>query len=420
MQKNKAILWILIALVVLSGGILRFAMATTIGYPYDIDEYKRFGQKALDYGWFGIYADDGKPRVNYPPLMVWLARAASWLGGGEKKVAPGDFRTPFAGIMSLCDMGMIVVLLLLGLKRGLRSGLAAASLWAFNPASLYDTGYWIQSNPPMLLAIGLASALAIWRRWFWAGLFMGIACILKPQPWLLIPMLWLWAWHDDGWKAVWRSFVGLMLPIAVVLTGFIAKGTVGGIGSLFTGIYVYMPAVSVNAHNFWWLVQLFNGTRFDAQMLVFGFINIRYIALAMLIGAMAVVTALWWRNHRQTRGANGAEMLAIMAMLFFLLGLQQHENHAMPVLALTAVAWAAGRKMGWQVILISASILINCVIFDPSLNLFHKGETPAPWTGMSNMIQTVYLIGIITALFSSANVLLGFWWIKRFLHKEVV
>jgi hypothetical protein len=419
MQENKTILWILIVLVVLSGGILRFALATTIGYPYDIDEYERFGQKAIDYGWFGIYTNDGKPLVSYPPLMVWLARTAAWLGGGDKEVAPSDFRTPFAGLMSLCDMGMIVVLLLLGLKRGLKSGLAAASLWAFNPASLYDTGYWIQSNPPLLLAIGLSAALGIWKRWFWAGLLLGIACILKPQPWILMPMLWLWAWHDEGWKAVWRSFVGLMLPLAVVLTGFIAKGTVSGIGSMFTGIYIYMPAVSVNAHNFWWLAQLINGTRFDAETLVFGFINIRFIALAMLLSAMAVVTVLWWRNHRQTKGADGVEMLAIMAMLFFLLGLQQHENHGMATLVLAAVAWAAGRKIGWQVGLISAAVLANCIVFDPSLHLFINNKLPASWTGLHTGEEGVYLIGTITGVLSLANLTLGFWWIKRFLRKEL-
>jgi len=315
-------------------------------------------------------------------------------------------------------MGMIVLLLLLGLERGLKSGLAAAALWAFNPASLYDTGYWMQSNPPLLLAIGLCAALGIWKRWSWAGLALGIACLLKPQAWILMPALWLWAGHDGGWKAVWRSIAGVMLPILLVLAGFIAKGKAGEIMGMFTGISQYMPFMSVDANNFWWLVQLINGQPIYAQAIVWGWVGIRVIAMLMLAASMAVMLILWWRNHRQTQGAGGAEMLAITAMLFFLLATQQHENHAMPVLALVAVAWAAGRKLGWQVGLISAAILINCVIFDPTLNLFIKDGSPAPWTGMQNMEQTTYLIGIVTAVFSSANILLGFWWMKRFVRKE--
>jgi len=412
------ILWILIVLVVLAGGGIRFTLATNIGFPYDIDEYKRFGQKALDYGWFGIYTHDGKPRINYPPLMVWLSRAASWLGDGAKDVAPADFKTPFAGLMSLCDMGLIVVLMLLGLERGLKSGLAAAAIWAFNPASLFDTGYWIQSNPPLLLAIGLAATLGIWKRWFWAGLALGLACLLKPQAWILIPMLWLWAWHDDGRKAFRLSLIGLLAPIVLVLAGFIVKGTVGETRSMFTGISIYMTAISVNAHNFWWLVQLVNGQPIDAQAMVLGLVSIRFVALVMLIAAMAVVAGLWWRNHRQARGADGVEMLAIMAMLFFLLGLQQHENHGMPALALVAVAWAAGRKLGWQVTLISAAVLVNCMVFDPTLSLFVKDKSPAPWTGLTTEGQAVYMMGIITAVLALANMVLGFWWIKRFLRKE--
>ena len=418
MLEKRAILWTLIVLVVLAGGLIRFALATSIGFPYDIDDYKRFGQKAMDYGIFGVYAKDGMPRVTYPPLMTWLARAALWMGGGGKDVAPTDFRTPFAGLMCLCDMGMIVVLMLLGLERGLKSGLAAAAIWAFNPASLFDTGYWIQSNPAMLLAIGLAAALGIWKRWFWAGLALGIACLLKPQAWILIPMLWLWARHDEGRRALWRSVMGLLVPILLVLAGFIAKGTFGDMRSLFTGISIYMTAISVNAHNFWWLVQLINGQPIDAQVLVLGLINIRFIASAILITAMMVVAWLWWRNHRQARGVDGVEMLAIMAMLFFLLGLQQHENHGMPTLVLAAVAWAAGRKLGWQVGVISAAVLANCIVFDPTMSLFVKNGLPQPWTGMHTEEQAVWLMGIITGVLALANIVFGFWWIKKFLRRE--
>jgi hypothetical protein len=164
---------------------------------------------------------------------------------------------------------------------------------------------------------------------------------------------------------------------------------------------------------------LMNGQPIDARIMISGLISIRFIAMTVLLVAMASVAILWWRNHRQTRGADGAEMMTIMAMLFFLLGLQQHENHAMPVLALTAVAWAAGRKLSWQVALVSAAVLVNCIVFDPTLRLFIVNGLPAPWTGMHSEEQAVYLMGIITAVFSLANVLLGFWWIKRFLRKAV-
>jgi hypothetical protein len=383
-----------------------------------MDVYEHFGQKAFNHGWFGIYRDDGNPNLSYPPLMVWLTRVASWLGGGGNRVAPTDFRTPFTVLMCLCDMGMIVLLLMLGLRRGLKSGLAAAALWAFNPASIYDTGYWIQSNPPLLLALGLCAALGIWKRWFWAGLALGIACLLKPQAWILMPALWLWAEHDAGWKEVWRSIAGVMLPILLVLAGFIAKGKAGEIMGMFTGIALYMPEMSVDANNFWWLVQLINGQPINAQTVVGGMVGVRVIAMIMLAASMTIVVTLWWRNHRRTQGAGGAEMLAITAMLFFLMAAQQHENHAMSVLALTAVAWAAGRKLSWQVGLISAAILVNCMIFDPTLNLFILDGSPSPWTGMQNMEQTTYLIGIVTAMFSVANILLGIWWIKRFVRRE--
>ena len=414
---RKSIFLLILLVIVLSGGLLRYILASNFGYEEDIREgYRVFAAKVVIKGPFDLYVPDENLDVDYPPVLPWIFAAMSKLGGGLGAGQYPLFKRGLAVLLALGDMALILLLAAIAGARSQKAALVTATAWSANPASLFDTGYWSQPNPFHLLFACLGLWMVVKQKWLWSGIFLGIGCLIKPQIWpLLLPMA-LWIWRDGGMKSLGRAFVGWLIPIAIVWLGFLGFGRAPTLKYLFINSMAGHLGLSMGAHNLWWIVQVFWQRGIGSEELWLGGISAGTIAWTVAVAVLIVLLGLWWRKNRKERNSDGAEMVVLWALWFFLLAPQQHENHAMMALALLAVIWAMGRKVGMAFAAMSLLIPLNCLLHDERLM---RALFIQPTEGLAAWILTpgTYTNNFspLTALVSLASLAVGIvWWVRYF------
>jgi Gpi18-like mannosyltransferase len=405
--------------VLLLGGFMRFVLAANYGYEYDVREYKRFALKTALNGAFDLYVPDKFADVDYPPLLPWMLVGLDQVFGG---LGPGQiktFRMVLGGLVTAADLGFCVLLFFLALPRGEKVALAALTVWALNPQSIFDSGYWSQVNSLLLFMIGLAIFMVVRKKPIWAGIIFGIACLLKPQAWMLTPALFLWIFHEFGWKKGRDAVLAAILPLVLVWLGFLCAGRAPTLRLMVSGVQSSNDSITYNAHNLWWFAQVLNGGKvFSSQSFLF----MTYGQAAWILTGLSLLTiaVLWVKNYRHRRGGNGVQMLALWAAVFFLLAPHMHENHAMLALGLLAAAWALGQKVGWQLAIATVLILGNCALHDHQLL---RALFPDSSQGWQELVLTPGLTtdnsSPLTVILAASSLILTGYWAISFLSGRV-
>jgi dolichyl-phosphate-mannose-protein mannosyltransferase len=412
--------WVLLAVIVvlLLGGVLRFILAANYGYEYDVREYKRFALKTALNGAFDLYMPDKFADVDYPPLLPWMLVGLDQVFGG---LGPGQiklFRMVLGGLVTAADLGFCVLLFFLARPRGQKAALAALTVWAFNPQSIFDTGYWSQVNSLLIFVIGLSIFMVVRKKPMWAGIIFGIACLLKPQAWMLTPALFLWIFHEFGWKKGRDAVLAAILPLVLVWLGFLFAGRAPTLRLMISGVESSNSSITYNAHNLWWFAQVLNsGKVFSDQS--FLFMTYGQASWILTVLGLFTIAVFWVKNYRHRRGGNGVQMLALWAAAFFLLAPHMHENHAMLALGLLAAAWALGQKVGWQLVIATALILGNCALHDHQLL---RALFPNSLEGWQTLVltseQTIDNTSTLTVILAALSLILTTYWAIIFLFRK--
>jgi 4-amino-4-deoxy-L-arabinose transferase-like glycosyltransferase len=155
-----------------------------------------------------------------PPILIWVLGWLFDLVGATPVIA----RLPNVVFSTLT---IVVVGALARHWWGVRAGLLAALLMAFNPfaISFAATAF---TDPLMVMAGLLALYAAVRRRYFWSGLWLGVAIMTKQQGLLFAPLM--LAGVSGEWRvvscegrgargavAVMRWLVGLLVVVAPIL-----------------------------------------------------------------------------------------------------------------------------------------------------------------------------------------------------------
>ena len=417
-MSRNAVIFLLIT-ILLVGGLGRFLLASNFGYAYDVEEFRSFAQKAVHKGPFELYLPDEKTDINYPPLLLWTLAGASSLFGGMGNGELPQFKIVLAGMLTAADLGFCLVLFFLALPLGYPKALAASALWAFNPLSLWDTGYWAQLNPYIILFTGLSVLMIVRQRWFWGGVMFALACLIKPQPWALTPVILLWVFREARWKGLRQALLGMIIPAVIVWLGFLIAGRAPTLRLMFVALQANNNNISFNGHNLWWIVEASGGglIRGDKALLPM----LSYGQLAQLVAGIVLLLFgfLWIKRWWKVKGTNGVEMLASWSGAVFLFMPYMHENHAMLALSLIMAAWALGRKLGWQLWLATVLILGNCILHDNMILRSSLAIDSSFWAKFI-MLRGVDLdnVSLLTIVLSAASVILWMWWAGSFLWRK--
>lgn len=266
------------------GGALGFAlqMAAWPDHPLaDMTQVTRWARniqsEGIEPAYSGAYPET---YLIYPPGMAYVYQAAvavserfappPWLGGA-------DWLRYSVKLMPVTGH-IVLALTLFGVcaaAGGFWRGWIAATLYAWNPAALFDAAYWGQGDSInttfLLLAIGALVLFPSWwplrrdGRWRWqaqlialaaggaAGAFLAAGSLIKPQTWIFLPLL-LWVAFRRTGPLGLGVLVGVATATALRLVQpWIAAGRREEMLSAFGALTQVMPSVSANAHNLWWL-----------------------------------------------------------------------------------------------------------------------------------------------------------------------
>jgi 4-hydroxybenzoate polyprenyltransferase len=351
----------------------------------------------------GVYPES---YLIYPPGMAYAYQAALHLSESDlmRGLLPGasgdSLRRALKLIPAMAHLALAMTLFgVVAAVGGFWRGWVAASLYAWNPAALFDAGYWGQGDSlyATLLALGVGTLILAPDWWplrsagRWrlgaqaavvaaggvAGVLLGAASLVKPQTWIFLPVL-LWvAWRRLGPLGLATVGVGAAASAWWIVQPWMRAGRMAEMLTVFANLPQVMPSVSANGHNLWWL-------------------KLPGVAISVLdwqpLGGIGPWLAPEVLTHA-TVGRLGFGLLALLPLLrltgpltprlilaciaytagaYFMTITQVHENHqfaAIPFLA------AAAALDGW--FLLPFAITSLCSFLNMGLHDFLVGETLA-------------------------------------------
>jgi Gpi18-like mannosyltransferase len=256
-------------------------------------------------------------------------------------------------------------------KRGSYPILLACCL--ANLAFSYDTIFWGQVDG-IVATLVFATMLAAWKRKVLvSGLCMVLAWNMKLQAGIFIPvwgLLMLPSVVNRSDRRQLMIMVPAMIALQLVLIAPFAYGPGGwkGVWQVVTGSLHNVPALSVNAYNWWyWTTSEYPGNVPDAGI---AFMGLTYKQIGLLafftLSAFALypLTNAVYANIRIKAHAfseDDAKCIwltsALVCMLFFFCNTEMHERYVHPaVLFLTAYAFRY-KKYGMYAIFCVAYVL---------------------------------------------------------------
>ena len=313
--------WMIALGLMLAITVVKFAaLFHFTGFYWDIWAKTNRALLAAALGPSKIY-DPGLPVDAYPPGSVYLLWLSGWLGKLIEPTANG-FRV-------IVETPPLIADLLIGLTiyfaawrdgRGLRA-LIVMMLFALNPALIFDTVVWGQSDSVVALPMIIGAILILTGRYRLGWSAAAIAILAKPQALAFTPPLALWTLFNAG--------IGECAWCAGAVVGTVAVGVlpyqVGHSWDWIINVYkdlgTRFSEASVGAFNFMGLIGGMGTPDTDP---VFDGISYSAFGLSLTCAVYLVASYLIWRAQSAR-----AAMLAIFVALFgfFMFAPRMHERY---------------------------------------------------------------------------------------------
>ncbi len=311
----KRVLLLLSGLMVLKA----LALQCFTGFSVDLGTYEAWALKIATLGPAHAYQEGYF--LDYPPgylYALWAAGAfANAVGAGlgealkvivEMPPLIGDFALSLAVYLFVRRTG------------GARSAWIALAFVALNPAFLFDSVVWGQTDSPLALALFLSVAMMIDGEYEVGWGLAALAILIKPQAFSLLPVIAVWTLLRVEPRRWWRAALGFAAVIVIGAAPFQIDHPWNWFPDLYLSGAAYYSETSVNAFN---LMALVGGLRVHDSQTLFG-LSYFAIGMAMLVPLYAFVSwILWCRADR----ANllFASFQAIFG--FFILAPRMHERY---------------------------------------------------------------------------------------------
>jgi Gpi18-like mannosyltransferase len=357
----------------------RVALSFTTGH-WDVGWYLTWTRILGTQGLAGLYHG---PTANcdYPPLYVLGMRGlgAVWSWFDPSFVNEAALRVWLRLPACLADVAIAAALFIEG-RRLLspRGSVAAAALYFLNPATLYISAYWGQTDSVHSCFVLLACvALNRWRPTL-GGVAIALAVLQKLQAVTFLPLVLLDLYRQKRWRGLAGGVLGMLVTSAVVLTPFAATGTVRDVLTRgYVNVVGQYPYRSFYAFNLWYMTSdagarddtlpafLLPAVTHDAPLdggHWIAFFTWRRLGLGLFALAVAGTLAAYSRCSSPAARSLAA---GVLALAFFLLPTQMHERYQFPVLAVLPL-WVIGGPWRERVyVLVSVLFLLNLTLVLP-------------------------------------------------------
>lgn len=264
--------------------------------------------------------------INYPPTDIYPLWPAGVLGR-VMGLSWDNLRIPVETPPLLADLllGITMFAYLQRSGRSLKVAWTGMLFFALNPALLFDTVVWGQTDSLVTSLMWLATILALDNEYVVAAAVLAIAVLAKPHALMMMPPLLCWVLHKDGFARLWAPIGAFAATVAVAVAPFAVGRPWDWLPRFYILSLAAYPETSVNAFN---LMAIVGGIRQSETAPFYGVSDFA-LGLALVLAVLALSCVVVWRNPSPR-----ALMLAIALALFgeFLFGTRIHERYLYPAL----------------------------------------------------------------------------------------
>ncbi|MBI4157934.1 hypothetical protein HY502_03745 [Candidatus Woesebacteria bacterium] len=374
------------SLLALAAIVIRLILAVPF-YSGDLNNPAIWGIYARDFGFSGFYdfLNFGNySRPDYPPgaiMLFWLVRylweiifKIFWWINVNVSVFPSNFIVWLEtdGYIFLLKLPGLVCDFLIGyliykvlIKKGKNMALLGASLYWFNPATIYVSSMWGQIDGIVMFAGVLTILKAIQKKFAMALFILTLSILIKPTMLMLVPAVLITMFLK---KVPLKNFILSLAPSALLIYLVSKPFAPWGPGpwiikqyfNNFLNIASNLPYIQVRAFNFWTLVT---GVNFVPLKNTFLGISLSTYAYVLASVNFLLITYLALKK----KNIFGAVSLFIFSAFLFLPKI--HERYLLPIIPFLILfslgAWTKKTKR-----------LVLTVSFFLFLNLYSAWGTP--------------------------------------------
>lgn len=337
-------LWVLLAIHAVKLLLLRVFP----GYAIDVNTYQAWATRVATVGPAFSYTPGYF--LEYPPGFLYPLWAAAVVA---RALSPAGLRIFVETPPLIADLVMSALVFAFVRKRASRrAAYAAMLLVALNPALLFDTVVWGQSDSMLTMLMLLSVVLAVEGEYELGWAVAAVATLVKPQALVFLPVLGLFTlltWEPGKW---WRAALGFAVFFLVTLAPFQINHSWNWIFSLYASMAGFYRETSLNAFN---LMALVGGIRQPDTGMLFGLTFWRLGEL-MLLPLYAVVGYLLWRKP-SAEALFFSLFLAVFGV--FMLSARMHERYLYPALVFAAPFALGEPTMTFVFGLVSSTFLFN-------------------------------------------------------------
>lgn len=413
----------LLILILLAGLVMRIFLSSFWTYQPDFSTWTYWANGIQEVGFSNFY---DKYWCDYMPgylYVLWFLQ----LIHTEFQNLPVEilFKLP----ANLSDLG-ISVLIFYALEKitSFRIALLSSTVYFFNPASLSNSVFWGQADSVHTLPILFSIVLVLEGRFIISGIFASLAFMIKPQSFVIFPILWIVSakpfFNRRDLLKIKALIPTIEITIAMIISVLVMTipFIVGKIESFsdifiepislirqrFDVAYSQYKYTSLNAFNFWGMVAMWKSdaiTFMNISYQTWGTIIFTFI-YALMFGLLFRFSVI--REEEELRGFSFSIYYSVTLVLFglFLFVTRAHERHLLPTIVfLTIIAFV---RWEYWVFYGAISFIYVLNMFYSYLDLTHRIEKIPP--SAFQVIVDRFIPGIVTLVLLVFIVLVVNFW----------
>lgn len=388
-------------LLILFALIIRLILACCVhGYDGDLNYYKKWAEAAA--GEFRLVYGSGE--VDYPPLYLYILYV---IGKVLRMLEPasdsmlGILLIKLPAILADILSGLLIYLAAVRQGSG-KAALILSGLYLFNPAILVNSAMWGQTDSIMTLLAVMGLYCLYHDRIMATAFFFAAACLMKPQSFIFLPVLFLEMIRKKSLKKFLLCMAtGLFIGFVIILP-FSLWRQVWWIVRLFAGDYSKYAYASLHAHNLFSLV----GGDMVRDSTLFLFMPFRAWSTLLTLVVLGFFLYLYLGSGTQNRIFIGA--LVLQAGIFMFTG-RMHERYLYPAILLLVMVFVQcrDRRIFCLFALLSLTVFINqfAVLFYVSYKNVIPFVVPA-FNAATRIFSLVNLLAVVCLFRVSRDILL--------------
>ena len=327
--------------------------------------------------------------LDYPPGYLYALWAAGWIA---RTVGATDGLRLIVDMPALAADFALAAMVFVMVRRagGRRIAWVAMLMVALNPALLFDTVVWNQTDSALGLALLLSVAMMIEGEFELGWALAGLALIVKPQAITLIPVLGLWTVLKWDFRKWWRAILAFVAVVVIAAAPFSTGLPWNWLPQLYLSTAAFYHETSVNAFN---LMALLGGLRQDdAGLSPFG---ISYFAIGLWLLAPLYAFVAWMLSRKPTPQTL---LLAVFIALFgfFMVAPRMHERYLYPAVVF-AVPLALAEP--WMMAAFALVTLTGTINLWYVLRALNNGVFLDPRDGLAIAVALVNCVVLAIAIY---------------------